>query len=144
MVLEATQGCKSVTFLSLCTLAFFPRLSAHEALCALLWRQVGRGYPPAGGREVFGHVSRHFRPGAPVRKWHYDKGRYTHGRTSRPQSPATRVFSEMSAACTFSAKSIIQVHIKPKNRLVPRRSAVLTKIFPFSKEESNGKYKEDK
>ena len=89
---------------------------------------------------MFGHVSQHFRPGAPVRKWHYDKVRYTQRRTSRPQSPATRFFSGMSAACTFSSKSIIQVHIEPKNLLVPRRSAVLTKIFPFSKEESNGKY----
>ena len=45
MVLEAPQGCKSVTFLSVCTLAFFPHLAAHKALCALLRRQVRRGYP---------------------------------------------------------------------------------------------------
>ena len=44
MVLEAAQGRKSVTFLGVCTLAFFPHLAAHEALCALLRRQVGR-YP---------------------------------------------------------------------------------------------------
>lgn len=95
---------------------------------------------PAKEHAVFGDVSRHFRPGAPVRKWHYDKGRYTYGCTSRPQSPTTRVLFGSHVTCTFSAKSIIQVHIEPKSWLVSRRSAVLTKIFPFSKEESNGKY----
>ena len=113
------------------------------AVCA--FAEAGKAWiPPAEERTVFGDISRHFRPGAPVRKWHYDKVRYTQRRTSRPQSPATRVFSGMSAACTFTKKLIIQVHIEPKSRLVSRHSAVFTKLFLFSKEESNGKYKEDK
>lgn len=57
MVLEASQGCKSVTFLSLCTLAFFPRLSAHEALCALLRKQVWRRYPGRRTRGVWGRFA---------------------------------------------------------------------------------------
>ena len=137
MVLETAQGCKGVTFLSLCTLASLPATHptlgrTQGAVCALT--EAGKAWiPPAEERAVFGDVSRHFRPGAPVRKWHYDKGRYTQGRTSRPQSPATRVFFKMSAACTFSIKSIIQVHIELKSWLVSRHSAVLAKIISVLK-----------
>ena len=109
-------------------------------LCVVRWGVD----TPAGERAVFGHVSQRFRPGAPVRKWHYDKVRYTQRRTSAHKAPQRGSFSGMSAACTFTKKLIIQVHIEPKSRLVPRHSAVFTKLFLFSKEESNGKYKEDK
>ena len=80
---------------------------------------------PAGECAAFGAFSRHFRPGAPVRKWHYDKGRYTQGRTSRPQSPATRVFFSLRARYTFSRNSKFQVNAEPRNALVSRASAVL-------------------
>ena len=70
-------------------------------------RFYGEGWDmdtPAGERAAF---SRHFRPGAPVRKWHYDKGRYTQRRTSHPQSPATRGFFGFRARYTFSRNSRI-------------------------------------
>ena len=72
-----------------------------------------------------GAFSRHFRPGVPVRKWHYDKGRYTQGRTSHPQSPATRGFFSLRARYTFSRNSKFQVNAEPRNALVSRASAVL-------------------
>ena len=92
-----------------------------------------RAFTEAGGAWIprqenarrLGAFSRHFRPGAPVRKWHYDKGRYTHGRTSRPQSPATRAFFGFRARYTFSVNSKFSVNAEPRNALVSRGLAVL-------------------
>lgn len=100
-------------------------MSPREALCALLQKHVGRGYPRQENARRLGAFSRHFRPGAPVRKWHYDKGRYTQWRTSHPQSPAMRVFFGSQARYTFSRNSKFQVNPEPQNALVPRDSAVL-------------------
>lgn len=100
------------------------RVCPREALCALLRRRVGVN-TPAEECAAFGAFSRHFRPGAPVRKWHYDKGRYTQGRTSHPQSPATRGFFDVRARYTFSRNSKFQVNAEPRNALVSRDSAVL-------------------
>ena len=90
----------------------------------LLRRQVGVD-TPAGEHAAFGAFSRHFRPDIAVRKWHYDKGRYTQGRTSLPQSPATRGFFSFRARYTFSRNSKIQVNTEPRNALASRNSAVL-------------------
>ena len=101
------------------------RVCPREALCALLRRLAGAWIPRQENARRLGAFSRHFRPGAPVRKWHYDKGRYTQGRTSRPQSPATRVFFSLRARYTFSRNSKFQVNAEPRNTLASRASAVL-------------------
>ena len=85
----------------------------------------GAWIPRQEDARRLGAFSRHFRPGAPVRKWHYDKGRYTQGRTSHPQSPATRGFFGFRARYTFSRNSKIYVNPEPRNALVSRDSAVL-------------------
>ena len=72
-----------------------------------------------------GAFSGHFRPDTPVRKWHYDKGRCTQGRTFHPQSPAMRVFFGLRARYTFSRNSKFWVNPEPRNALVSRGSAVL-------------------
>ena len=83
MVLEIDQGCKSVTFLSLCTLAFFPRLAAHEALCAPLRSPVGRGYPGSKTRGVWGRFRGIF-----VRVRPFENGTMIKGGTPTGAPPA--------------------------------------------------------
>ena len=100
-------------------------LSPHTRRCARFCRGRWVWIPRQQNARCLGAFSRHFRPGAPVRKWHYDKGRYTQGRTSLPQSPATRVFFSLWARYTFSRNSNFQVNAEPRNALVSRDSAVL-------------------
>ena len=51
-------------------------LSPHMRHCVRFYGGRWGVDTPAKEHAVFGHVSQHFRPGAPVRKWHYDKGSY--------------------------------------------------------------------
>ena len=51
-----------------------------------------------------GAFSRHFRPDTAVRKWHYDKGRYTQGRTSPPTKPRNAGLFQLSGKVHISKK----------------------------------------
>ena len=82
-------------------------LSPHTRRCVRFYGGRWECIPRQEDARCLRASSRHFLPGAPVRKWHYDKGRYTQGRASRPQSPATRVFFSLRARYTFSTNSKI-------------------------------------
>ena len=76
-------------------------LSPHVRRCVRFYGAGGARIPRQENARRPEAFLRHFRPDTAVRKWHYDKGRYTQGRTSHPQSPATRVFSDFRQGTHF-------------------------------------------
>ena len=96
-----------------------PPVSAREALCALLRKWVGRGYPRQENTRRLGAFSRNFRPDIAVRKFYKIKPAI--GLTGgHPQSPTTRVFLERLECYRFREFAEFPLSICPQTPLYQR------------------------
>ena len=101
------------------------RVSPREALCALLRKQVGRGYPGSRTRGVWG-VFAAFSSGCARSKMAQDKDPLSVYAAGLAQSPATRVFSD----CWHCYRFLKISEIPPSKH---RQPPLLQQIFRYLK-----------
>ena len=94
-----------------------PPVSARKALCALLRRRVGRGYPGRRTRGVWG-VFAAFSPGHSRSKIVQDKARYRFDRQA-PTKPRSAGLFRLCGMLSFSRNCRISAIYMPPNAAVP-------------------------